>query len=224
MKPIHKKRIDDFIDECLNEFLFEQNDEEDTLGTMTNFIDSEEKKTKASIESDNKMKSAQIDPMERAIKEKQIRINKDKMIQLNKLRDELNKSMEAKKKAEEQKAKEAKASASIEVTAEAESAPIFTRQFAEQAPVPTSTPVQLPAQTTQPQQKKTVVVTFESNTDHPFKVKFTERGFLVGNTRLSFEIIETSLSKNFDIILDGGKGFALTQVRMQKILKYKDAV
>lgn len=72
--------------------------------------------------------------------------------------------------------------------------------------------------------KKTLVVNFDKTSEQPFQVKFTERGFLIGDTRLSFEILEVAISKEFNIVLNNGTGLVLDAVRMQKILKYKDRV
>jgi hypothetical protein len=71
-------------------------------------------------------------------------------------------------------------------------------------------------------QKKVYVVKFDTKTSNPFEVRFSERGFLIDDTRLSFEIIETALSKDLQITLKDGKGMVLDAVKMQKILKYKD--
>lgn len=68
--------------------------------------------------------------------------------------------------------------------------------------------------------KKETIVKFDSKTKNPFNVSFSERGFLVGDTRLSFELLEMALSKGFNITLKNG--LVLDQVKMQKILKYKD--
>jgi len=88
--------------------------------------------------------------------------------------------------------------------------------------------VALPKQEVQPQiekpKKKSVLVNFDKNTDNPFSVKFSERGFTVNDTRMSFENLEIALSKNYNVVLDGGNGLVLDAVRMQKILKYKDRV
>ena len=70
--------------------------------------------------------------------------------------------------------------------------------------------------------KKVYTVKFDTKTQFPFEVKFSERGFLIGDTRLSFELLETADSKNFNIVLDNGKGIVLDGVKIQKILKYKD--
>lgn len=72
--------------------------------------------------------------------------------------------------------------------------------------------------------KKTLIVNFDKTSEQPFQVKFTERGFLIGETRLSFEILEVAISKEFNIVLNNGTGLVLDAVRMQKILKYKDRV
>ena len=97
---------------------------------------------------------------------------------------------------------------------------------APQAPIPTPRPQvpQAPVLPPQPTETKphTTVVKFDANTDQPFEVKFSERGFLIGNTRLSFEALENAISKEYNIVLEKGNGLVLTQVRMQKILKYKD--
>jgi len=68
-------------------------------------------------------------------------------------------------------------------------------------------------------QKKDLIVRFDKNTTSPFTVKFTDRGFVVGDTRISFETIERAISKEFSITLK--TGLILTPVKMQKILKYK---
>lgn len=69
---------------------------------------------------------------------------------------------------------------------------------------------------------KAYLVQFDKKTQAPFDVKFTERGFSINGTRLSFEALENALSKNYTITLNNGKGLMLDAIRMQKILKYKD--
>jgi len=73
-----------------------------------------------------------------------------------------------------------------------------------------------------PQKKKDLIVRFDTNTANPFTVKFTNRGFLIGDTRLSFELLDKAISKNFSITLENG--FVLTPIKMQKVLKYKDRI
>lgn len=72
--------------------------------------------------------------------------------------------------------------------------------------------------------KKILIVNFDKSTPNPFQVKFTERGFLIGETRLSFELLEVAISKQLNLVLDSGKGMVLDAIKMQKILKYKDRV
>lgn len=69
---------------------------------------------------------------------------------------------------------------------------------------------------------KAIIVTFDSKTEKPWKVKFTERGFSVEGTRLSFELLDTAISKNFNIALNNGAGINLDAIKMQKILKYRN--
>ena len=68
---------------------------------------------------------------------------------------------------------------------------------------------------------KETVVKFDKNTS-PYEVIFSERGFEVGDTRFSFEFIETALSKEINIVLKKGEGLILDSIKMEKILKYKD--
>lgn len=71
----------------------------------------------------------------------------------------------------------------------------------------------------QPKSKKVI---FDKSSGNPWEVEFSERGFLIGDTRMSFEELEYAISKNYTITLGGGKGVSLDAVKMQKILKYKD--
>ncbi len=118
----------------------------------------------------------------------------------------------------------------IEDTKRFDSLPIITRagtspeetikEIAPQLPLPAAAPAPM----MQPKKKPVLKVNFDSKTPNPYQVEFTERGFLIGSTRLSFEVIETALSKNFTITLDNGNGLVLDAIKMQKILKYKDKV
>lgn len=69
---------------------------------------------------------------------------------------------------------------------------------------------------------KPTIVKFESSSEHPFQVEFSERGFKINGTRLSFELLEYALSKELTLTLNNGNGLVLDAVRMQKILKYKN--
>lgn len=73
-----------------------------------------------------------------------------------------------------------------------------------------------------PEQPQEKIVRFDKNTDHPYLVKFSERGFSIGGTRLSFETLDNALSKGYNIVLENGEGLELDQIKMQKIMKYKD--
>ena len=72
--------------------------------------------------------------------------------------------------------------------------------------------------------KKTTKVIFDKSTGNPWEVSFTDRGFQIGETRLSFENVENAIDKNFNIILDAGNGLVLDQNKLNKILKYKGRV
>lgn len=63
-------------------------------------------------------------------------------------------------------------------------------------------------------------VRFNPGLETEYIVTFSERGFLLDGTRLSFEEIQSALSKEYTINLKGG--ILLDAVKMQQILKYKD--
>ena len=65
-------------------------------------------------------------------------------------------------------------------------------------------------------------VIFDKSSPSPWEVIYSERGFEIEETRLSFEEIKNALSKNYNIVLSGGKGLVLDGVKMQAILKYED--
>ena len=67
---------------------------------------------------------------------------------------------------------------------------------------------------------KPKAVRFNGGTENEYIVTFSERGFLVDDTRMSFEEIENALSKEYTITLKGGT--FLDAVKMQQILKYED--
>jgi hypothetical protein len=80
---------------------------------------------------------------------------------------------------------------------------------------------QVPMAAPRPKMKPRKVI-FDKSTNAPFEAVFSERGFEIDDTRLSFEELETAISKNYNITLNNGKGLVLDAVKMQKILKYKD--
>ena len=75
-------------------------------------------------------------------------------------------------------------------------------------------------QTAKPKGSKTVE--FDSKTDKPWRATFSQRGFSIDGTRLSFELLDDAISKEYAITLDSGQGLVLDAVKMQKILKYRD--
>lgn len=180
------------------------------------YLDSKKKQLQNDILSQTKMKGiSTIDQAKRVVADKQIQIDKSELQQL----DDLQKATDEKKKEMEQQAKEAQAKATTNI--QTGITPIGGETTVQEVSAPIQVQKQ-PVVTTQPIKKKIATVHFDVKTEHPFDVKFSERGFVIGDTRLSFEILETSLSKNFNIVLDGGKGLVLDAIRMQKILKYKD--
>jgi hypothetical protein len=69
--------------------------------------------------------------------------------------------------------------------------------------------------------KKAAKVVFDKSTGKPWEVMFTDRGFEIGDTRLSFENVEEAINKNFNMVLDAGNGLVLDQNKLNKIMKYK---
>ncbi len=70
--------------------------------------------------------------------------------------------------------------------------------------------------------KRSTTVLFDPHTEGPWKATFSQRGFSVEGTRLSFELLEDAISKQYTITLQSGQGLVLDAVKMQKILKYKN--
>lgn len=72
--------------------------------------------------------------------------------------------------------------------------------------------------------KKPIKVIFDKSSNSPWEVVFSERGFLIENTRLSFEEIKNALSKEYTITLNSGRGLVLDGVKMQSIMKYNELI
>ena len=72
-----------------------------------------------------------------------------------------------------------------------------------------------PRQITKPR-----AVRFNRGLENEYIVTFSERGFLIGDTRLSFEEIGNAISKEYTITLKDGT--VLDAVKMQQIMKYED--
>lgn len=62
-------------------------------------------------------------------------------------------------------------------------------------------------------------VRFNKGLENEYVVTFSERGFLIGGTRMSFEEIANALSKEYTITLKDGT--VLDAVKMQQIMKYE---
>ncbi len=226
-------------------------DEDETSKPMNDFLQKVEKDETDAIQFNNKLKSLITDPNQRKSKETQIAQSKVKIQAVKKLQTDFQNhqkqsqlaQMEKEKKMQDEFMKMQAEKSRIEqmlrmqvresfAANKFDALPIMKKTFPHieeaipAAPIPASDA--MPQQAIIPQQavipKKTLKVTFDSKTAQPYEVSFTERGFLIGNTRLSFEVIETALSKNFNITLDGGTGMVLDAIKMQKILKYKDKV
>jgi len=69
-------------------------------------------------------------------------------------------------------------------------------------------------------QMKPKAVRFNKGLENEYIVTFSERGFLIGNTRLSFEEIGNAISKEYTITLKDGT--VLDAVKMQQIMKYEN--
>ncbi len=78
------------------------------------------------------------------------------------------------------------------------------------------------AQSQSQPKKKPVKVVFDKSSPKSWEVIFSERGFSIDGTRLSFEELKNALSKGYNIHLDGGKGLSLDAVKMQSIMKYEE--
>ncbi len=216
---------------------------------VIDFLDKSEKEASDNITYTNKVKGVITDPDARRIKDKQIAQSKLRVQNIKKLKDDyllkqkeleqqqLQQRMETQKSELEKQNMQQLIKQQIGQAVQeafqgpdnAAALPVIKREFPhlqEEVPAlqaPTA-PVAQPSGLNSAPKKQIIRVKFDTKTDHPFEAVFSERGFLIGNTRLSFEVIETALSKNFSITLDGGAGLVLDAIRMQKLLKYKDKV
>ena len=69
---------------------------------------------------------------------------------------------------------------------------------------------------------KSKAVRFNKGMKNEYIVTFSERGFLLDGTRMSFEEIQDALSKEYTITLKSGT--ILDAVKMQQIMKYKNII
>lgn len=219
------------------------------VNPINNFIDKEQKLQSQKIRDNNKIKSVIHNPEEKKIKDKQIKDGQLKLQQIKQLKDSVTANLMAieKQQAEQQKAIQAqieKIQSSVNDSNDSsqenqfesekinvkkfDSLPMIKRRLTTQsmnetAPIPTPhQTIPQPANIQPPAKKKSYRVKFDTKTQTPWEALFTERGFKIGDTRISFEDIDTALSKNYIIILDGGQGLTLDAIKMQKILKYRN--
>lgn len=204
------------------------------------FLDDEEKHEKDRIQDLQRMKSVITDPFEKKSKDNAIKQSQTKLSKINQTRSTVMANQEKLKKQSienqndlQNQMSQLKQNAELlnklknqvqEVYDKNFSLPILKRaqlpnmdtnfELTEQVPGVQNPPVE--------NKKSSFKVQFEKSSGQPFEVFFSERGFKIGDTRLSFETIEDAISKNFTITLDGGNGIVLDAVRMQKILKYKN--
>lgn len=205
------------------------------------FLDGEEQGEKDKIQNNSKIKSIINDPTKRKVKDMAIKDSQKKLQSINQTKTNLMaKQEEMKKKAiETQKALQLQMD---QIKQSTEQLNQLRGQVQEMYDKNISMPILkragigvaqndinemdsiFPQQQNQAPAKKAFKVKFESKSGTPFEVLFSERGFRINDTRLSFETIEDALSKNFIITLNNGDGLILDAVRMQKLLKYKHRV
>ena len=242
------KYLDKVIHSEIFKIIKEQEDENKTddemlktLDNMDTFVSDEKKQSDVAVKNSMKLMGTLSEPNKRNAENMNMKVQKDKIKKL----DTMKKNVDDQKKNVETDIKLSKMKQSIsnqpdtssQITTQTSAitehikriikemeAPIMRRTFAEQdlnsaqAPAQIQTPA--PPQINTPS-NKAYLVKFDKDTQRPFNVKFTERGFSVEGTRLSFEVLENALSKNYILTLNNGKGLLLDAIKMQKILKYK---
>lgn len=67
---------------------------------------------------------------------------------------------------------------------------------------------------------KPKMIRFNKGLENEFTAVFSQRGFSIGDTRMSFEEIAIALSKEYTITLKDGT--VLDAVKMQQLMKYED--
>lgn len=162
---------------------------------------------------------------EKPAKEKLIQAKKEQIIDLGKEKDMQIKSLKDAKSAESKSANETglqEATLAPKPSNKIVQKPLLKQSVALKLEQPQTSQNVAPinVENEPKESKKDVIVRFDTNTTTPFTVRFSRRGFIVGNTRISFEMIEKAISKQFSITLK--TGLVLTPVKMQKILKYKN--
>lgn len=95
--------------------------------------------------------------------------------------------------------------------------PVAAPTPAPEAPAPV---VAQPSAIPQPKNVNPKTIRFNKGLENEYQVTFSERGFLLDNTRLSFDEIKNALSKSYTLTLQGGT--VLDAVKMQQILRYEN--
>ena len=204
----------------------------DTFDKMDTFVTNEKEQSDAAVKNSMKLMSTLSEPIKRNAEGLNMKVQKDRIKKL----DTMKKSVEDQKKNFEDNLKKRQILAKSQTNANAQmspqsfmtemikdtikkiSLPMITRKFfTEQGNLPSNQA----GQGNGAPKNKAYLVKFDQDTQRPFDVKFTERGFAIEGTRLSFEAIENALSKNYTITLNNGKGLMLDAIKMQKILRYK---
>lgn len=207
------------------------------------FFTNSEKEEKEKINNNNRLKSALVDADRKKVVDNSIKKSNDNIFKIKSTQDLFNKRREnialkekelEKIKAELLNMQKEKEDIKGKTNSTTSTKNNFSKMFESNMTPTNNTPAApilkpginraLPQNTLQQPKKKALQVNFDKNTQAPFQVLFSERGFLVNGTRLSFELVETALSKNLMITLDNGSGLVLDAIKMQKILKYKDKV
>lgn len=181
-----------------------------TFEDMETFVKDEKTQSNTALQNAMRLAGSLKDPNQKNAANNNIKVQKERLKKL----DTMNKTVADQKKSVEDSFK--KKQTAPQTTSQISASISEIAQMNSQLPAPA------PEQTPVPPIAKSYVVKFDTKTENPFSVKFSERGFSVEGTRLSFEALENALSKNYSIVLNNGKGLVLDAIRMQKILKYKD--
>jgi len=182
-----------------------------TFDDMEKFVKDEKTLSSNALQNAMKLASTIKDPTQKTVSNNNIKLQKERMKKL----DLMNKTVADQKKNVEDSFNKK------QTTQQTQSQTVSMTEIAPSV-APSNTPSVTPSNNSIPPIKKAYVVKFDTKTDRPFSVKFSERGFAVEDTRLSFETLENALSKNYSITLNNGRGLVLDALKMQKILKYKD--
>jgi seryl-tRNA synthetase len=214
---LSKKEIDTFILKEASKYLFEEEEYslDDSIENTKERIKQIETKLKTyteKLKADRQIQTATQDAERKKLADQQVKVTQD---DLNLEKENLEAAKNELKTLEDRQ----KQALTQQSNAEAETVQMGISEAVIKSPLRQVAPKPLKVKKPKPK-KKEVIIRFDTNTPSPFTVKFSSRGFVVGNTRLSFELLEKAISKQFSITLKSG--LILTPVKMQKILKYKN--